>query len=78
MNMNKIPAFHDALNEHMSHQWYYFADGSPSATCTVDGFILEAVYVQPMDYAVYIDGEYKGSSMSLKGAMKKAERTYAT
>jgi hypothetical protein len=76
LDMNKVPTLHAMLNEHMTHSWFYFEDGSPSATCTVDGFLLEAVYVQPLDYAVYINGDYKGSSMSLKGAMKRAERSY--
>jgi hypothetical protein len=76
MDMNKIPSLHAMLNEHMINRWDYFEDGSPSATCTVDSCTLEAVYIRPLDYAVYINGDYAGSAMSLKGAMKQAERKY--
>jgi hypothetical protein len=74
MDMNKIPSLHAMLNEHMINRWDYMEDGSPSATCTADGCTLEAVYMAPMNYNVYINKEYAGNSFSLKGAMKLAER----
>lgn len=72
-----MKTLNQVLNENMVHKWDYFDDGSPSATCKVDDFVLESVYMAPHDYGVYINGDYIGTAFSLKAGMKMAERKYA-